>query len=54
MSDVDNQPLLQVDNLVKHFSITKGILFSRQIGAVKAVDDVSFTINPGDKTQKAP
>lgn len=48
MSDVDNQPLLQVDNLVKHFSITKGILFSRQIGAVKAVDDVSFTISPGE------
>ncbi|MGE3911727.1 MAG: ATP-binding cassette domain-containing protein, partial [Chloroflexota bacterium] len=35
--------LLQVDNLRKYFPITKG-LFRKQIGEVKAVDDVSFTI----------
>ncbi|MGE3273199.1 MAG: ABC transporter ATP-binding protein [Chloroflexota bacterium] len=35
--------LLQVDNLRKYFPITKG-LFRKQIGLVRAVDDVSFTI----------
>lgn len=48
MSNVNHHPLLKVDNLVKYFSITKGILFSKQIGAVKAVDDISFTIAPGE------
>ncbi|MEM9200067.1 MAG: ATP-binding cassette domain-containing protein [Actinomycetota bacterium] len=42
------QPLLKVTNLVKHFPITQGILFQRQVGAVKAVDDVSFNIYPGE------
>lgn len=40
--------LLEVRRLVKHFPITRGILFSRQIGAVKAVDDISFTIKRGE------
>ena len=35
--------LLEVRNLVKYFPIRKG-LFSRKVGDVKAVDDVSFTI----------
>jgi oligopeptide transport system ATP-binding protein len=34
--------------LIKHFPITKGILFQKQVGAVKAVDDVSFEIYPGE------
>ena len=29
-------------NLVKHFPITRGVVFQKQIGAVKAVDDVSL------------
>ncbi|MFS8535292.1 MAG: dipeptide ABC transporter ATP-binding protein [Limnochordales bacterium] len=41
-------PLLEVKNLVKHFPITKGIIFSRQVGSVKAVDNISFHINPGE------
>lgn len=40
--------LLKVENLVKHFPITKGIIFSKQVGAVKAVDGVSFTIKRGE------
>lgn len=44
----DSKPLLCVDNLVKHFPITKGMLISRQVGAVKAVDGISFTIMPGE------
>ncbi|NOK57356.1 MAG: dipeptide ABC transporter ATP-binding protein [Chloroflexi bacterium AL-W] len=41
-------PLLHVQNLVKHFPITSGIIFQRQVGAVKAVDDVTFDVFPGE------
>lgn len=40
--------LLDVKNLVKHFPISQGIIFSRQVGAVKAVDDISFQIKAGE------
>lgn len=42
------EPLLQVYDLVKHFPISKGMLLSKQVGAVKAVDGISFTIMPGE------
>ena len=42
------EPLLEVRNLIKHFPITSGIVFQRQIGAVKAVDDVSFDVVKGE------
>jgi peptide/nickel transport system ATP-binding protein/oligopeptide transport system ATP-binding protein len=42
------EPLVQVKNLVKHFPISTGILLQRQIGAVKAVDDVSFDVMRGE------
>jgi oligopeptide/dipeptide ABC transporter ATP-binding protein len=41
-------PLIQVRNLQKYFPITQGIIFQRQIGAVKAVDDISFDVMPGE------
>jgi oligopeptide transport system ATP-binding protein len=41
------RPLLKVDHLVKHFPIRRGI-FSRVVGAVKAVDGVSFDIMAGE------
>ena len=44
----DAPVLLDVNNLVKHFPITQGVVFSRQVGAVKAVDDVSFKIHKGE------
>jgi len=40
--------LLEVNNLVKHFPITESLLFSKQVGAVKAVDGVSFHIKRGE------
>jgi oligopeptide transport system ATP-binding protein len=40
--------LLEVRHLVKHFPITKSILFSKVISTVKAVDDVSFAIREGE------
>ncbi len=42
------EPILQVRNLVKHFPLTQGILLKRQIGAVKAVDGVSFDLYQGE------
>ncbi|WP_049569325.1 ABC transporter ATP-binding protein [Streptomyces sp. SBT349] len=42
------EPILEVRNLVKHFPLTQGVLFKRQIGAVKAVDDISFELYQGE------
>jgi oligopeptide transport system ATP-binding protein len=42
------EPILRVENLVKHFPLTQGILFKKQIGAVQAVDGVSFDLYPGE------
>ena len=41
------QDLLSVENLKIHFPVHGGV-FKRQIGAVRAVDDVSLTIAPGE------
>ena len=40
--------LVRVRNLTKHFPITRGILFQRQVGAVQAVDKVTFDIYKGE------
>jgi peptide/nickel transport system ATP-binding protein/oligopeptide transport system ATP-binding protein len=45
---VSTAPLLRVEGLRKHFAVTKGILFARTLGHVKAVDDVSFDIRAGE------
>ena len=42
------EPLLRVEGLSKHFPYTKGILFSKTIGQVKAVDGVDFSIGSGE------
>ncbi len=40
--------LLVVENLTKHFPVTRGIIFQKQVAAVKAVDGVSFTLREGE------
>jgi len=40
--------LLQVENLVKHFPITQGVIVQRQVGAVRAVDGLSFQVYAGE------
>ena len=42
------ETLVQVRGLKKYFPITQGVLIQREIGAVKAVDDVSFDIYRGE------
>ena len=40
-------PLVEVEHLVKHFAVRRGF-FGRRVGAVKAVDDISFAVAPGE------
>ena len=48
METARQEPIVEVKELKKHFPITKGIILQRQAGAVRAVDGVSFYINPGE------
>ncbi|MDX1377910.1 MAG: dipeptide ABC transporter ATP-binding protein [Anaerolineales bacterium] len=41
-------PLIRVENLTKHFPVTRGIIFQKQVGAVQAVDDLTFDIFQGE------
>lgn len=43
-----SEPLVRVENLTKHFPIRKGMLIERVVGAVRAVDNISFTIARGE------
>jgi peptide/nickel transport system ATP-binding protein len=48
MTDMQNAShLLEIRNLKMHFPIHKGF-FQRQVGAVRAVDDISFDIRQGE------
>jgi len=48
MSPDTSPPLLDVRNLTMHFPLTQGVIFQRKVGAVRAVDGVSFTIQRGE------
>ena len=41
-------PVLAVEDLKVHFPVTAGIVVRRQVGTVKAVDGISFTVNRGE------
>jgi oligopeptide transport system ATP-binding protein len=42
------EPLVRVEGLTKHFPVTRGLLLQRKMGAVRAVDGISFTIARGE------
>ncbi|HSO27627.1 MAG TPA: oligopeptide/dipeptide ABC transporter ATP-binding protein, partial [Anaerolineales bacterium] len=44
----ENNVLVRVDKLTKHFPITRGIIFQKQVGAIQAVDRISFDIRQGE------
>jgi oligopeptide/dipeptide ABC transporter ATP-binding protein len=43
-----SEPILSVRGLVKHFPVRRGVVVSRTVGQVRAVDDVSFDIARGE------
>ncbi len=40
--------VIEATNVVRHYPITQGILFKKQIGSVQAVDDVTLYLNAGE------
>jgi oligopeptide transport system ATP-binding protein len=44
----ENGLLIRVKDLKKHFPIMGGLIISRQVGCVKAVDGISFDIHQGE------
>jgi oligopeptide transport system ATP-binding protein len=44
----DPTPLVEVQDLKKHFPVTRGLILQRRVGLVRAVDGVSFTIQRGE------
>ena len=48
MTEHQDNVLVQVEDLQVHFPINRGIIIQRQVGAVKAVDGISFDIRRGE------
>lgn len=44
----DSYPLVEVNNLTKHFPVTRGVVIQKQVGTVRAVDGISFKIARGE------
>jgi peptide/nickel transport system ATP-binding protein len=44
---VYDDALLAVDGLVKHFPVSRGVIIRQKVGAVKAVDGISFSVAKG-------
>jgi oligopeptide transport system ATP-binding protein len=42
------EQLLLVEDVKKHFPVTRGIILQKEIASVQAVDGVSFTLNEGE------
>ena len=42
------EELLVVDDLKKHFPVTRGIIFQKEVASVKAVDGVTFSVRKGE------
>jgi oligopeptide/dipeptide ABC transporter ATP-binding protein len=43
-----DEPVLRVQGLTKHFPVTEGLLWMKVVGAVKAVDGISFSLQQGE------
>src|SRR4029453_379838 len=41
-------PILRAEGLKKHFPVPRGLLWSKVIGWVQAVDGISFSVPPGE------
>ena len=45
---VTENTIISVEGLKKHYPVTKGAITKKLVGTVKAIDDISFTINKGE------
>jgi peptide/nickel transport system ATP-binding protein/oligopeptide transport system ATP-binding protein len=43
-----HEPVLRVEGLTKHFPVTEGLLWMKVVGAVKAVDGITFSVQQGE------
>jgi len=43
-----SETLLEVTGLAKHYPVREGLILAKQVGTVRAVDGVSFTVNRGE------
>jgi oligopeptide transport system ATP-binding protein len=48
VAEIDAHPLLVVKGLQMHFPVTEGMVISRKIGDVKAVDGIDFWVHRGE------
>ena len=48
MLDQTSPALVRVEGIKQYFPITRGVVFRRQIGVIKAVDGISFEIQKGE------
>ncbi len=48
VADAGERPLVEIDGLEVHFPIKSGLVVDRQVGAVRAVDGVSFDVRRGE------
>jgi oligopeptide transport system ATP-binding protein len=47
-ADSARVPLAAVEQLVKEFPVTRGVVMRRQLGSVRAVDDVTLAVHEGE------
>ncbi|HET6186299.1 MAG TPA: hypothetical protein VFE59_04780, partial [Trebonia sp.] len=40
----DGDTLLEVTDLIRHFPVTRGVVFRRKVGAVRAVDGINLSV----------
>ncbi len=48
MSKKNGKILIRVENLKKHFPITRGLIIQRQVGTIRALDGISLHIKEGE------
>jgi oligopeptide/dipeptide ABC transporter ATP-binding protein len=45
---MDSEPILRAEGLKKHFAVTKGVILTKVVGWVQAVDGISFSVRQGE------
>jgi ABC-type oligopeptide transport system ATPase subunit len=48
MSAKNGKTLVRVENMKKHFPITRGLIVQREVGTVRAVDGITLDIKEGE------